>query len=69
MAQDLEGRIDALEMTVAHQDQMIEDMNTVILEQRAEIDEMRIRMSQALDRIQTVESQMPDEPDAPPPHY
>lgn len=69
MAQDLEGRIDALEMTVAHQDQMIEDMNTVILEQRAEIDEMKIRMSQALDRIQTVESQMPDEPDAPPPHY
>lgn len=69
MAQDLEGRIDALEMTVAHQDQMIEDMNTVIVEQRAEIDEMKIRMSQALDRIQTVESQMPDEPDAPPPHY
>ena len=69
MAQDLEGRMDALEMTVAHQEQMIEDMNTVILEQRAEIDEMKIRMSQALDRIQTVESQMPDEPDAPPPHY
>ncbi len=69
MSQDMEARIEALEMTVAHQDQAIEDMNRVILDQQAEIDEMKIRMSQALDRIQTVESQMPDEPDAPPPHY
>lgn len=69
MSQDMEARIEALEMTVAHQDQAIEDMNRVILDQQAEIDEMKIRMSQALDRIQTVESQMPEEPDAPPPHY
>lgn len=69
MSAELEARIEALEMTVAHQDQAIEDMNRVILDQQAEIDEMKIRMSQALDRIQTVESQMPDEPDAPPPHY
>lgn len=69
MSAELEARIEALEMTVAHQDQAIEDMNRVILDQQAEIDEMKIRMSQALDRIQTVESQMPEEPDAPPPHY
>ena len=69
MSQDMEARIEALEMTIAHQDQAIEDMNRVILDQQAEIDEMKIRMSQALDRIQTVESQMPEEPDAPPPHY
>lgn len=69
MSQEIETRLETLEMTVAHQDQAIEDMNRVILEQQAEIDEMKIRMSQALDRIQTVESQMPDEPDAPPPHY
>ena len=69
MSQEIEARIEALEMTVAHQDQAIEDMNRVILDQQAEIDEMKIRMSQALDRIQTVESQMPEEPDAPPPHY
>lgn len=69
MSAELEARIEALEMTIAHQDQAIEDMNRVILDQQAEIDEMKIRMSQALDRIQTVESQMPEEPDAPPPHY
>lgn len=69
MSQEIETRLETLEMTVAHQDQAIEDMNRVILEQQAEIDEMKIRVSQALDRIQTVESQMPDEPDAPPPHY
>ena len=69
MSAELEARIETLEMTLAHQDQAIEDMNRVILDQQAEIDEMKIRMSQALDRIQTVESQMPDEPDAPPPHY
>jgi SlyX protein len=69
MSEDQGARIEALEMHIAHQDQMLEDLNKVMVDQQAEIDEMRVRMSQALDRIQLVESQMPDEPDAPPPHY
>jgi SlyX protein len=69
MSKDHGARLEALEIHLAHQDQVIEDLNAVILEQQAEIKDMRARMSQALGRIQQVESQMPEEADAPPPHW
>jgi len=69
--QGLEARIDALEMRVAYQDRMIDDLNTVIVAQWSKID-------QALGLIARLEARLRDaqegaepegEPDRRPPHY
>lgn len=67
----LTARIDALEMRAAHQDQVIEDLNTTATGQWAQIDALKREIEQLRDRLQDLESnRIPaslNEP--PPPHY
>jgi SlyX protein len=70
-AQALGARIDNLEMRVAYQDQVIEDLNTVIIAQWGKFNELHARMTRLENRISDSQSQAGsdghDEP--PPPHY
>ncbi len=66
-ADGMNARIDALEMRVAYQDQVIEDLNQAIIDQWKRIDGLKRQLAELLDRVQDVE----DGPTAPerPPHY
>jgi SlyX protein len=64
-------RIENLEIRIAYQDQVIDDLNKTIAAQWDEIDMLKRRMTQLLDRVQEVESTRggPNLPEPPPPHY
>ena len=64
------ARIEALEVRVAYQDQVIEDLNQTVIAQWKQIDALRRQLNEVLDRVQEVE----DSTGGPaaserPPHY
>ena len=65
------SRIVALEVRVAHQDRVIEDLNALVTEQWKQIDALAKQVERMTDRLQRVEENSPssDAPDPPPPHY
>jgi SlyX protein len=64
------ARIEALEVRVAYQDQMIEDLNQTVIAQWKQIDSLKRQLNEVLDRVQEVEdSAGPRSPEPPPPHY
>ncbi len=69
--QALGARIDTLEMRVTYQDQVIEDLNTVIVEQWSKFGQILGRIERLEHRIRDVQDGAGqdgyDEP--PPPHY
>jgi SlyX protein len=67
-ADGVNARIDALEMRVAYQDQVIEDLNQAIIDQWKQIDGLKRQLAELLDRVQDVEDG-PAAPERPPPHY
>jgi SlyX protein len=62
-------RIDALEMRIAHQDEVIGDLNRVVTDQWAHIDRLKreLKILQESVRSSAQFSNPADEP--PPPHY
>lgn len=68
---DLEARIEALEVRVAYQDQVIEDLNQTVVAQWKQIDGLKRHLNELLDRVQEVEDHAggPSAPEPPPPHY
>jgi SlyX protein len=70
-AQTLGARIDNLEVRVAYQDQVIEDLNKVIVEQWGKFDDLLRLIARLEERIGDTQSSAGadghDEP--PPPHY
>jgi SlyX protein len=68
---DLEVRIEALEVRVAYQDQMIEDLNQTVIAQWKQIDSLKRQLNELLDRVQEVADNAggPSAPEPPPPHY
>lgn len=70
-ADALAARLDALEVRVAYQDQVIEDLNQTIIAQWKQIDSMRRQFGDLVDRVQEVEDNAgsPSAPEPPPPHY
>jgi len=68
---DFEARIEALEVRVAYQDQVIEDLNQAVIDQWKKIDALRRQLNELLDRVQEVEDSAsgPRAPEPPPPHY
>ncbi|MFL5023155.1 MULTISPECIES: SlyX family protein [Microvirga] len=68
---DLEARIEALEVRVAYQDQMIEDLNQTVIAQWKQIDSLKRQLNELLDRVQEVADNAggPSAPEPPPPHY
>ncbi len=65
------ARIEALEVRVAYQDQVIEDLNQTVIAQWKQIDALKRQLNEVLDRVQEVEDNAggPAAPEPPPPHY
>ena len=67
----LNARIDALEMSRAHQDRTIEDLNEALAAQWKQIEALNRQVAQLAERVDEVGSGagsgQPPEP--PPPHY
>jgi SlyX protein len=67
----LAARIDALEIRIAYQDQVIEDLNAAITDQWKQIDALTRRMEGLTDRVREAENRAAasSAPEPPPPHY
>ena len=64
------ARLEALEVRVAYQDQVIEDLNQTVSAQWKQIDARKRQLNEVLDRVQEVEDNAgPRTPEPPPPHY
>ena len=62
-------RIDGLEMRLAEQERVIEDLDAAVTAQWSAIEAMRRQVGQLLDRLAEAERRLPGEPERPPPHY
>jgi SlyX protein len=71
MTKEFEARIEKLEEHVAHQEQVIDELNQTITNQWAEIEKLTRRLNAAVLRLQAVEErpQGPATAEPPPPHY
>ena len=66
----LNARIDALEMRLAYQDRMLEDLNETIARQWKEIDGLNRQIARLDDQLREVQASAgPGEGSEPPPHY
>lgn len=66
-----EDRIAALEMALAHQDRVIEDLNAVILDQARRVERLERQAKLLADRLFAAEADLPGgrSEDRPPPHW
>jgi SlyX protein len=65
----LSGRIDALEMRLAYQDEAIETLNQTITAQWKQIDTLTRQLAEVKARLQDAESNATGPANEPPPHY
>jgi SlyX protein len=67
----LSARIDGLEIRIAYQDEIIEDLNQTIVAQWKQIDLLTRQIANLIDRVQEAEHKAggPSAPEPPPPHY
>jgi SlyX protein len=64
------ARIDALETRLAHQDRMLEDLNSTITTQWQEIERLTRLLGRLDEQMQEIrDSAGPESSDPPPPHY
>lgn len=64
-------RLEKLETTLAYQDQMIEDLNKMVLEQAAEIAQLKRLVGNIGERVREIADNpaLAEPPEPPPPHY
>jgi SlyX protein len=65
----LGDRIDALEMRLTFQDDVIETLNRTVTEQWAKIDALTRQLVALNERLAETETQLPRAANEPPPHY
>ncbi len=65
---DSSARLDALEIRIVHQDNMLAELNDVITSQWRKIDALERQVANLLEEVQNVGSRR-DGPEPPPPHY
>ena len=65
------SRLDALEIRIVHQDEVIEDLNKTIIAQWKEIDRLTREIVMLTDRMASAEQSMGADAgdEAPPPHW
>jgi SlyX protein len=70
-AEALSARLDALEIRIAYQDQVIDDLNVTVTDQWKQIDALTRRIQGLVDRVQEAENRASSgaAPEPPPPHY
>jgi SlyX protein len=68
---ELTGRLEALEIRLAYQDQTIEDLNATITAQWQELERMKRLIQRLEDQVREAEARAggPNLPEPPPPHY
>ena len=64
-----EDRLDRLEMHVAQQDQVIEDLSDALARQQKDLDRLKARLEASDARIAELEAGQPEAPGEKPPHY
>ena len=62
-------RIDALEMRVAEQERVIDDLDAAVTAQWTAIGALQRQLGLTVERLADAERRLPAAPDAPPPHY
>lgn len=64
-------RLEKLETTVAYQDQAIEDLNRTVLQQAAEIAQLKRLVTNIGERVREIADNpaLSEPPEPPPPHY
>ena len=67
----INARIEALEVRIAYQDQVIEDLNQTVIAQWKQIDGLRRQFGDLVNLVQEVQDNArgPAAPEPPPPHY
>ena len=67
----LSVRVDTLEMRLAYQDQVVEDLNATITAQWTQIEVLTREVRRLSERLQQAEDRAsgPASPEPPPPHY
>lgn len=68
-APDSDARLEALEIHVAHQAQVIEDLNAAVATQWTAIEGLRRRLSELADRLEATEASAGLPQAQRPPHY
>ena len=66
---DITDRIFELEIRIAEQDRVIEDLNVAVTTQWDMLEALRRELAQVADRLGDAENRIPGEPELPPPHY
>jgi SlyX protein len=67
---DAGARIEALEMRIAHQERVIEELNAAVTEQWKQIESLTRQVERMTDRLQQVaDNAAPNSAEPPPPHY
>jgi SlyX protein len=68
---DHSARIEQLEVRIAYQDRVIEELNATVTDQWKQIDQLAKQIARMSDRLKSVEDNAPaaDGPEPPPPHY
>ncbi|MFS2317954.1 SlyX family protein [Maricaulis sp. D1M11] len=69
MRDPMTDRMESVEIHLAHQDKVIEELNQVILAQREEIDRLTRRLDKMHSRVGTLEDHLPAAEATKPPHY
>ena len=67
----LQDRVLQLELLVSHQEHLLQQLNEVVVQLRADTDDLRIRIRDRLQRLESLierQAATPD-PDERPPHY
>jgi len=65
----LENRITELEIKLAHQEMVIEQLNQVVTEQQKEIASIKLYMEALKSKFDSIQFPEKSLPEAPPPHY
>lgn len=66
---DLERRVEALELRVAHGDATIEDLDATVTAQWRTIDGLKHEMTRLVERLAELGRREPGAVEPPPPHY
>ncbi len=68
---NFDQRLTDLEIQLAHQTSLVDELNEIVITQWAEIDRMKKRLESQKNRLQQVELALPEGADdnQPPPHY
>lgn len=64
-----EARFEILESKVAFQEELIQQLDDAVIAQQRQIQELQQQLKILRSEFRSLENQMPDTPEPPPPHY